>query len=128
MRWAWITLLCCSIGCATPQKILCGTWRLEDIEFDEKLVSDPSMKPEVVRQLKESMRVVFTRDGKYAVKLPEGTETGTWCYDKKSRTIITRTSHSGATTTLRSITAHRLQLEVNDQNGIQMKMTLIPEK
>lgn len=128
MRLLFVGCLWLMVGCTSPQKILLGTWQVADIDFNENLVADPSKKPEVVNQLKEKMRVTFTKEGKYVVKLPESTEVGTWQYDKKTESIVTRNEHSGAKTSVQTISAEKIQLEVNDENGTNMKLTLVPLK
>ncbi|MBL7777086.1 MAG: hypothetical protein JNK66_02185 [Chitinophagales bacterium] len=128
MRLLFVGCLWLMMSCTSPQKILLGTWQVADIDFNENLVADPSKKPEVVNQLKEKMRVTFTKEGKYVVKLPESTEVGTWQYDKKTKSIVTRNEHSGAKTTIQTISAEKIQLDVNDENGTNMKLTLVPVK
>lgn len=125
---AIVLLLWGVAACNTPEQLLCRQpWKVVDADFDVKQIADPYQKPVIIQQMKDSMQFTFIKkDHVYSVKMSQHTETGKWKYDKATNSIITQTEHSGARSTIKSLTRDFLNVEVNDQNGMHMTLLCQP--
>lgn len=122
-------LLLMLASCSTPEKLLCRTWRPTDIDFDETQLSyDPSMKGEIIQQLKDTLVLTFHKDHTYRLQLPDRAERGTWRFNDTNDTLYTNNENSGGLTKINSLTKEFLNVESHDKNGMDMKFIFQPVK
>lgn len=122
-------LLLAVSACNTPEKLLCShPWKVVDADFDVKQIADPTQKPIIIQQMKDSMQFTFVKkDHIYSVRMSQHTESGKWKYDKATNSIITQTEHSGARSNIKSLTKDFLSVEVHDKNGMEMTLLCQPD-
>lgn len=114
-------------SCNAPEKLLCRTWQPTFVDFDETQLSyDPSMKADIVTQLKDTLRFTFNKDHTYSVRMSGRTERGTWRFSAKHDTLYTNNENSGAYSKVNSLTKEFLNVETFDKNGMEMKFILKP--
>ncbi len=112
----------------SQEQLLCKTWRVAEVDFSEKLVSEPWQKPLIIQQLKDSMIVVFGKDKSYKLHRPGGNEEGSWELNKKTNTLYVRTQHSGSTNTISTLSEDKMEVNVKDKSGMELQLTLTPYK
>lgn len=112
----------------SQEKLLCKTWRVAEVDFSDKLVAEPWQKPLIVQQLKDSMIVVFGKDKTYHLYRPGGNEVGSWELNKKTNTLYVRTQHSGSTNKISILTENKMEVNVKDESGVDLQLTLTPYK
>lgn len=124
-----VLLLLLIAGCNTPKKILCRTWKLTDVEFDEKAVDlTAEQKPLLIQQLKDSCLFVFNKDHTYRLKLPQNNEAGTWSFSKKKDTIFTQNNHVGAINKINVLSKTLLDVNTYSKDGVNSRFILAPSE
>ncbi|HLP21878.1 MAG TPA: hypothetical protein VK174_16305 [Chitinophagales bacterium] len=122
-----IALVVFVASCNTPEKLLCRSWRLVDVEFNEHDVNlSTADKPEMVKQLRDSCLFVFNKDHTYSMKLPQRTETGVWNFSSKKDTIYSQTEHSGTASKINVLSKIALDVESYSKDGVKMRFVLAP--
>lgn len=120
-----LSLAACKVS---QEQLLCKTWRVSEVDFSDKLVSEAWQKPLIIQQLKDSMIVVFGKDKSYKLYRPGGNEEGSWELNKKTNTLYVRTQHSVSTNMISTLTEEKMEVNVKDKSGMEMQLTLTPYK
>lgn len=116
-------------ACNTPEKLLCRSWRLSDVDFDAATVNlTAEEKPLMVQQLRDSCLFTFNKDNSYLLKLPQNTETGEWRFSSKHDTLFTANEHTGAVSKINVLNKMTLDIDVYSRDGMHMKFILAPLK
>ena len=114
-------------SCNSSEKLLCRTWRLVDIEFDESSVNiSKEQKPDMIKLLKDSCLFTFNKDHSYISKLPQKFENGTWRFSKKCDTLFTQNDHTGSSSKINVLSAIALDMDIHSKDGVNMKFVLAP--
>lgn len=125
-----LSVICCLLSvssCNTQEKLLCRTWKLVDVEFDEATVNiTKEQKPKMIQQLRDSCLFVFSKDHSYSLKLPQQIETGVWNFSKQRDTLYTQNDHTGSAAKINVLSKIALDVDAYARDGTHMKFVLAP--
>jgi hypothetical protein len=126
---AVLVLVVALSGCNSSEKLLCHSWKLADIEFDESAFNlTKDQKPAMVKQLRDSCLFNLKKDHTYWARLTETTDTGTWQFNAAKDTLYTKVNGRTTASKVNTLTATNLNLFATDQSGTVIKFYLVPVK
>ncbi len=114
-------------SCNTTEKLLCRTWRVVDVDFDEASVDVSKLdKPQLVQQFKDSCVFSLSKEHTYSIKLPQRTETGVWSLSKSKDTIFSQNEHAGTVSKINVLSDIALDIDAYSSDGVRMKFVFAP--
>jgi hypothetical protein len=114
-------------GCNTPEKLLCRSWRLVDVEFDESTVNlSKEEKPLLIQQLRDSCLFTFNKNHTYSLKLPQRMEYGSWSFNKDHDTLYAQNDHTGTASKINVLSKIALDVDAYSRDGTHAKYVLAP--
>ena len=117
----------CLASCNTPEKMLCRTWRVIDVDFDAQAMNVSLQdKPLIVRNLKDSTMIVFRTNHTYTATFPQKHEQGLWNFNAHKDSLYTRNSDAGAACKINVLSKIALDLDINGSDGSKFKFVMAP--
>ena len=95
MKFLFLFIPICFIAsCSTPQKLICNTWKIDEVQFLDSLNTfTPSQKEMLTKALKTNLNFTFLLDSTYRVTSSGETHSSKWWLSSndKGKTLYTVT-------------------------------------
>ena len=132
MRYIICLLLFALASCSSPAKLLCRTWKIDDVQFKDSLNTlTQSQKDLVSKSLKSDLLFTFKSDSTYLVRNSGNTTTSKWWFtgNKKVNTLYTQGDDGKIVKSkINKVTKTYLQFESEGQEKQSFLFTCSPTK
>ena len=132
MRYIICLLLFALASCSSPTKLLCRTWKIDDVQFKDSLNTlTQSQKDLVSKSLKSDLLFTFKVDSTYLVRNAGNTTTSKWWFtgNKKVNTLYTQGDDGKIVKSkIYKVTKTYLQFESEGQEKQSFLFTCSPTK
>ena len=89
-------LLCILAACASPQKVLMRTWKIDDIVFIDTLNPYPAKEKQMLtNKLKKTVQFTFLSDSAFQVRSGDEVVNGKWWLSADKKSLFTTTGDKG---------------------------------
>jgi hypothetical protein len=113
-------------SCSTPEKLICRTWKVDKVDFNEPKNEFESKIQQSIKQMVPDLRFTFKRDSTY-IGGKEGTPlTGTWWFTNKKRGIVMTSAEQKTDGKIITLSKTSLVIDNTGPQGNEIKFVLSP--
>ncbi|HLP21879.1 MAG TPA: hypothetical protein VK174_16310 [Chitinophagales bacterium] len=88
-KLSFLFVLCWLASCTSPQKMLCRTWKVDEVYFGENNSGmAPAMQEAIANSLKSTVTFTFMPDSSYKIVSKGEVTTSKWWFSKDKKTIF----------------------------------------
>ena len=122
------SVVCFSSCSQTPQEMLVGTWKIDQIETDQEIPDDQKeFYDKMMEDLKNNSSFTFNADGTMLTKVEDQENKGEWKISEDGTTLTVKESGRETSSTIKELTSEKLTF-TDEENGVKTSLTLVKQK
>jgi hypothetical protein len=129
MRFAiLISLILMLASCNSTQKLLCKTWKVDDVDFGNGGKVGGAIQKQIKQQL-TTFKLSFKKDGTYIIDRVDSSVVGKWSFSDDKKMVHTKSSIGNTDEKLLVLSKTKLVFEAsNPEKKNSMTFTCSPVK
>ena len=125
-RLFFAVAVCALSGCTSPEKLLCRTWKVDSVDFNQPKSEFEAKIQKSVKDMIPELVFSFRRDSTYTGGKKDEPLTGKWWFTDKKKGLVLTNAQQQTNGKIITLSKSKLVMDNTGPLGNDIKFTLSP--